>query len=332
MGESRPPLPLPPVEAPQQPEDGFRRTWKRFGVIFRRIRKNESLRSGPAEEMRTEMFTMLSKAAISKCLDFNILVNRVGRRPDETFALVSNLRGISEDLISLVYFSRFDRSRVQELIQLLLRLNLVEGVATQAAFFANNNPLQMVFGGGISRHQAERNISEARGAIREFWGQLGSNKLNGPTIRDMAKDIGLSSTYEYIYYVASNFVHFNPANLLRTGWGDLKGPFDFSLRHMSPYYQAFASFYGCILFIGFHSAFSPQYFTKDLSKEIARLIKLINDVQRWPEIITFEEMNQGRPLFFALHAARKVMQEGGEPMPYGAILKEVRSIRALIPL
>jgi hypothetical protein len=330
MGESRPPL--PPVEAPQQPEDGFRRTWKRFGVIFRRIRKNEPLRSGAAEEMRTEMFTMLSKAAISKCLDFNILVNRVGRRPDETFVLVSNLRGISEDLISLVYLSRFDRSRVQELIQLLLRLNLVEGVATQAAFFANNNPLQMVFGGGISPHRAERDISEARRAIREFWGQLGNNKRNGPTIRDMAKGIGLSSTYEYIYYVASNFVHFNPINLLRTGWGDLTGPFDFSLRHMSPYYQAFASFYGCILFIGFHSAFSPQYFTTDLSKEIARLMKLISDVQRWPEIITFEEMNQSRPLFFALHALRKVMQESGEPTPYGAILKEVRSVRASISL
>ena len=113
-------------------------------------------------------------------------------------------------------------------------------------------------------------------------------------LRDMAEDVGLISTYEFIYFSASNFVHFNPHALFRTGWGAEHGPFTFSIRNMSGYYQSFSSFYGAVLFIGFQASFGSDHFKVDLETEINRLIELIGYVQRWPEIITFEEMNQNR--------------------------------------
>jgi uncharacterized protein DUF5677 len=169
-----------------------------------------------------------------------------------------------------VYFSRLERTHAQQLLQLLVRLNLAEGIAAQRTVFAINNPLQPVLGGKPG--EMKTNIEKARGELRIFWKQVGSKKRNGPTVRDMASEVGLISTYDYVYNIASNFVHFNPQNLLRSGWGDPRGPFEFSLRYMSSYYQAVASFYRCILFVGFHSAVSPQYFDTDLKRDVDRLI------------------------------------------------------------
>jgi Family of unknown function (DUF5677) len=49
------------------------------------------------------------------------------------------------------------------------------------------------------------------------------NRRDGPTIKDMALEVGLTFTYDYIYFVSSNFVHFNPQGLLRMGWGGMDG-------------------------------------------------------------------------------------------------------------
>ena len=46
-----------------------------------------------------------------------------------------------------------------------------------------------------------------------------------------------------------------------------------------------------------------------LDTQIDRLIELIGHVQRWPEVITFEEMNEKPPLYLLTHALGKVMRE-----------------------
>ena len=227
----------------------------------------------------------------------------------------------------LTYLLRQEKQTANELISHLLHQNTTKGTVAQRNFFEANNPIQPVLGSGMSAKEARISVQEAQDKLRVFWRSMGNTKRDGPTVRDMASDVGLLSTYEYIYFATSNFVHFNPQALLRTGWGPKLGPFTFSIHNFDGYYRSFSSFYGAVLFIGFQASFGSKYFSVDVASEISRLIELIGHVQRWPEVITFEEMNLERPLYLLTHALSKVMRKEDPTIPYGAILQEVQALR-----
>ena len=153
-----------------------------------------------------------------------------------------------------------------------------------------------------------------------------------PRISEMARAVGLPTTYEYIYHLASNFVHFNPNALLRMGWSkeSKEHNFSFSIENMSGYYDGVCKFYGGILFVGFATFISRVPDLRlDLSKELAQIEQAIAYVERWPEIITFEEMNievPQRPPFFLERAMRELMRLAGD-IRYGEILAEVKSVQ-----
>lgn len=298
-----------------------------FSKVFKAIEKKLTFESASVERLAERMLDALIQAATSKCLEFNIAANQTGKGGGPAFSLVSNLRGICEDLIYLTYLSRMEGETARKLITQLLQQNTARGVAAQRNFFAANNPFQPVLGASMSEEQVQELTTEAREGIRKFWKDKGCSRRDGPTIFELAAKVGLNSTYEYIYFAASNFVHFNPQALLRMGWGPKSGPFVFSIANMDGYYRSFSSFYGAILFIGFHASFGSAHFKCDLDREVARLLELIDHVQRWPEVITFEEMNQKPPLYLITHALGKLMRTKDKKIPYGAILKEVQSLR-----
>lgn len=294
-----------------------------FGTVFRRVRRRESFASPPLPELKERVYEALVAAALAKCVEFNIVVNRSRRYRDEQFALVGGLRGICEDLIYLSYVKHLLPHERLELVQLLIRLNTAEGLDAQHQFFAANNPFQPVLSPTSKSNQNGESASlVARRELRAFWKRHASARRDGPTIKDMALKVGLTSTYNYVYFAASNFSRFNPQSLLRTGWGSEKRPFQFSANHMSGYYKSLSSFYGAIIFLGFHSAFSPDHFDASCDADAAELLSLISEVHRWPELVTFEEMNQRPPLYFVTHAIRKVAEKEAAS-PYGTILKEV---------
>jgi hypothetical protein len=297
-----------------------------FGTVFRRIRKRESFTSPPLQDLGDKMYDALVAAALAKCVEFNVVINRSRRYDDEDFLFVSGLRGICEDLIYLSYMTRMSPSVRTELVKLLIQLNTAEGLDTQHKFFKANNPFQPVLGPAENRLRSGESASvAARSKFRAFWSRQGSSRRDGPTIKEMAHNLGLTSTYDYVYFAASNFSHFNPQSLLRIGWGAETGPFRFSMKHLSGYYKSLSSFYGAVLFLGFHSAFSPDHFDANCDVEVAKLLELVSQIHRWPELVTFEEMNQKPPLFFLTHAIRQVAQkETGSS--YGAILEEVRGL------
>ncbi len=295
-----------------------------FGATFRRIRKREPFASPPMSELAERMFEALVAAALAKCVDFNIAVNRARKHTDEEFVFVSALRGICEDLIALAYFSKLPVENRREITRLLINQTVTDGLEVQRAFFKANNPFQPVLTSSMAEGmQSPSPKLAARHALRAFWAAQGVKRKDGPTIKDMASEVGLTFTYDYIYFVSSNFVHFNPQALLRMGWGDMEKPFEFSVSHISGYYKSLASFYGAILFIGYHSAFSCSQFRTSCEREIARLLELIEEVHRWPEVITFEEMNQNPPVYLLTHAMRGAFPENGAPE---GILAEVRGL------
>jgi hypothetical protein len=312
---------------PREKETKEKSIERAFFRIFKVTKRKLNLKSDRGSALADRMLNTLVQAATSKCIDFNILCNRTDNRLGPAFVLLASLRGLCEDLIWLTFMTKLEGTQANRLIALLLAQNTVKGLATQQSFFEVNNPMQPVLSGAKPTQEAEQKVVAARDKLRKFWKSMGSTKRDGPTVRDMAIQVGLVSTYDYIYFSSSNFVHFNPQALLRMGWGPSEGPFTFSIHNMDAYYRNFAAFYGAVVFIGFHSAFGEQYFRAKIDSEIYELLALIDHVHRWPEIVTFEEMNQKPPLYFLTHAFGKVMREDDPNMPYGAILQEVQSLR-----
>ena len=66
----------------------------------------------------------------------------------------------------------------------------------------------------------------------------------------------------------------------------------FSVGHFTAYYVAFARIYGAFLFCVYFELF-PNIVrsTKAAQKRIDAIRKELQSVVRWPEMITFEEMN-----------------------------------------
>jgi hypothetical protein len=115
-----------------------------------------------------------------------------------------------------------------------------------------------------------------------------------PPIRQIAEKQGgdiLIKLYDYLYRLTSGTVHFNVGALLRTGWG--KPPdCSFSIRHFTGYYGAFARTYGAFMFCAYFELLGrflrPD---KDAKRRVEAIRDSILSVVRWPEMITFEEMN-----------------------------------------
>ena len=240
--------------------------------VFQTVRRKLEFVSAPIDELENKMLDALVQAATSKCVDFNIEANKV-KNAETSFFLMSNLRGICEDLIWLTYLARMEKRRAEELIGHLIRRNTLEGLDAQRRFFEANNPTQPILGNSLTADA----VQEARDNRRKFWKSQNSTSRDGPTVRTVARDVGLISTYDFIYFSASNFVHFNPQALSRTGWGPEVGPFTFSIRNISNYYQSFSSFYGAVLFIGFQASFGADHFKAALDTEIEQLIEA-----NWP--------------------------------------------------
>ncbi len=262
-----------------------------------------------------------------RCLEFNIEANRARSKTESTFILVSNLRGICEDLIYLTYLSKMNKQDAEKWIELLHRQKYAESLLAQRNFFETSNPYQPVIGNNRSRSEAEQSVEESKRNFRDFRRSIPDSRS---TIRDMAEELGLTSTYHYIYHASSNFVHFNTQVLLRNAWRDVKSEnsvINFSARNMSGYYQSFSIFYAAILFIGYEASFGSRYFNDILDVENARIIKLITAVKRWPEIITFEENNVKPPFYLLTHAIGQLVRKEEGKEPYGEIIAEVLNLK-----
>ena len=314
-----------PIHRTQEGLDIATDIYAEFLTTFEII--NEKLEFSAAPNTAEAMLGALVQAATAKCVEFNIAANRNPTRDAPAIMLMSTLRGVTEDLICLTYLCGLKGSLGKRLIPLLMHENVAKGIDVQRKFFEANNPLQPVLGGGSGGGDTSKRADQAKKDVKAFWTAAG--RTSAPTVRDMAATLGLDSTYEFIYFATSNFVHFNPSALLRLGWGAKTGPFTFSIENINAYYRNFASFYGAILFIGFEASFGLEHFSEDVRGDVKRLIELVGKVQRWPEVITFEEMNRQPPLYLMTHALREVMAgEQDSSLAYGAILKEVQGLSA----
>jgi hypothetical protein len=229
-------------------------------------------------------------AAFSKCFQFNLIINK-NIRNQNSFFYTPALRGICEDIITLQFLNKHSVLDKDKLLYSYMQINLVEIIENQKKFFSKNHSQQIIYTVNDSSKIKKSNLE----TLKNELSKIGLNKEKiFPSTSHMATDGGLFELYEYLYAATSEMVHFSPHNLMRSGWSKKKTPYHhhFNPKNFSKYYNVFNRFYGSYLFVKFTKLFKKEL---KLSKAV---LKIVTDLEsdlylnsRWPELVTFEEMN-----------------------------------------
>ena len=264
--------------------------------------------------------------AVAKCIDFNIVVNGTTSNSLLPFMLVANTRSICEELIYISYLHTLDKNMSGHLVKALYVTQMKSSILAQTQFFAKNNPMQPTIARSLSVQSQELEIKAANRRLLQLW--KGHGFSGQPSIRELAHEIGLVTTYEYIYHMSSNYVHFNPGHIARLGWGHHpEQPYTFSTRNFSAYYIKVGRFLGALLFLGYCYC-CPERIGKELATTaVSRIRSSLKSLSRWPEIVTFEEWDQRVPVNPLIRALSVMARNECGGIAAQDILSELESLQ-----
>ena len=276
---------------------------------------------------RTSVVRFPMRRLFSTCLKASFistfeLVDFVSKQnADIAFFLPPALRRPTEDVIFFRFLSKLPHEEREKFIRGMMALETANNLKWQRSFFEKFRPFQPVFGREISI-----DIAQIEDAVQSFWRKNGWPNIQikprhtHPLVRQIAEKSDprlLDIVYDFIYRLTSGTVHFNPQILLRSGWGSTRKEVVVSPVNMGPYYLAVSQIYGsfilCLYFEFFGRFLKPNREEKEAIKELR---KHLLGIPRWPEIVTYEEMNIPIPnpgfwpgaLFHALYSI--IMKEG----------------------
>lgn len=238
-------------------------------------------------------FRCIVRAAMTKAFEFATYTERKHHEP---FFLTATLRGICEDLIVLSFLEPLqDRD---DIVLAMISEDVSKALHSQHAFFMKNRSWQPV----VSPPSVFQ--PSAIKSLKDFAKAHGWPKNKLPRVYDMANACNLSALYEFMYSATSKWVHCSPHVLLRMGWS---GPgekrrvsyetrWSFSTKHFDRYYLDFNRVYSKLLLILLLRRFRSEL---DKPNKVEQLLieieKHTSDLLRWPELVTFEELNLSAP-------------------------------------
>jgi len=235
------------------------------------------------------------RASVAKSFEFAALVHREPSL-DHGFFVTSTLRGICEDLIVLSFLTPLSPGDRNEVVSLLMAKNVADGIVAQSTFFKSMRPWQPVL------QPPSKTSSDTEARLRTLAKTLGwTGKQPWPTVWFMAKAASLAPLYSFIYAATSKWVHFSPHVLLRMGWGgtsDAVGDdteWSFTTSNFTQYNVEFNQVYALMLFLHFVRGPAACIFPSDAASIISALRSRLDSPLRWPEDVTFEEMNLKGP-------------------------------------
>lgn len=237
------------------------------------------------------LFPLTIRAAFVKAFEFALFsLRNHNRNAADAFFYIPTLRGITEDLIYLRFIASLPPDDRQQIISGLAALESNDKIGRQKEFFRVFRPFQPVL------YKSNLDNEKTEQIIRNIWQKNGWPSLRAvnPPTREIANKIdagALLFLYDFLFRLTSSTVHFNPSSLLRLGWGQ-KRKVLFSTKNMNPYFSQFAQVYGALL-ICLHFEFFPEWLkpTKSVTKTVRTLRGQLVMQNRWPEMVTFEEMN-----------------------------------------
>ena len=300
-----------------------------FGSLFSDA-DSKFTRSAGLDDLRASFSDVLITSAIAKCLDFNKFAQETDSHTP-AFFLVANVRAMCEELIYCSLFRLVGQQSSDELVKRLNHHALLRNVHTQSRFFALNNQQQPTFGSLAESTEQEAAIEQASAAVNDVWKRLGvieARDRRPPSIWRLSRKVGLETTYDYAYHLTSNFVHFNPGQLLRTGWGPMEGPFSFCVDNFEGYFSNLSRFLGALVFLGYCRLASDKFEPDAANQYVDTITIQLQGKFRWPEITTYEEMNQTWPNSIILRSLMTVMRQE-DPNAMSNVLCELRGLASL---
>lgn len=250
---------------------------------------------GTASIDDVSMYGCVLRAAVVKAFEFALL-STSEEPPPHSFFLTSTLRGICEDLIVLTFISDLSPEDRSEALNLLMAANLNDGITSQAEFFSELRPWQPVL---KPRNESDETNTQE---LRELAKKLGWNgKQPWPSVWYMAKAEGLEAFYRYLYSATSKWVHFSPQVLLRMGWGGSKDDlgshtkWKFTTSHFVRYYTEFNRVYSLLLLFRLMRGPAAHIIPAEAAAPLDGLKQYLDEMLRWPEAVTFEELNLEGP-------------------------------------
>ena len=240
------------------------------------------------------IFSSCLKASFVSTFEFVDITSK--EESGSAFFLTPALRRPTEDIIYFRFLSRHPHEIREKILRDMMALEVMRNLKHQDSFFSNFRPFQPV----IKKQKID--IEQIEEDIRLFWKNNGwpnMKKRVYPTIEQVARksDPGLLDiVYNFIYRLTSSTVHFSPQILLRSGWGDgSMKEMKVSSGNMNPYYislnQIYGSFLLCLYFEFFGRFLKPRQEEKVMIQELREYLLGF----RWPEMVTFEEMNIDAP-------------------------------------
>ncbi len=247
------------------------------------------------------LFESLIHSSIIKNYEFLKLVY-VDKNFESHFFTTSFLRGIIEDIIILKSIHHLSFETRKKLLTGIHLIEVNERISMQWDFFQKYRPLQPVIDENI-------NIDDVKMDLQALWRENGwpkfevkSKNLMPPVIQ-LAQKLApgiLDILYEFTYRLSSSTVHFSPQTLLRMGWGYIDSENilsgSISVNHMEKYHKSFCQIYGALLFTFYFEFFPNELGVGEIENNIIiNIRKILLEQARWPEMITFEEMNLSIP-------------------------------------
>ncbi|MBS1032106.1 hypothetical protein JK192_12025 [Gluconobacter cerinus] len=224
-----------------------------------------------------------------------------GLKNEFAFHCVGGLRSICEDLIVLKFISTLPLEDQNTLLFNEMAKTNHNSMRYQADFFGTFRVGQPVLSGGYT----PESLVNINSQVDDVWRRHGwPNAKHGkwPPTEQLAQKVGKGTVdviYNYIFRLTSSTVHFSTRSLLRTGWGTVTPEgleATFSTKNMSKYYTAFCQVYGIFLFSVYFEFFPDLLrITPKVKSHVQKMRVDLAKLNRWPEMLTYEEMNQDIP-------------------------------------
>lgn len=230
----------------------------------------------------------------------------------KVYFTLGSLRGICEDFIVLTFLKKLDSEYRDRAVGASMNLKVQESLMRQKLFFDRERCFQPVIQPTDENEDLIRKYKQHLKDIGKKTGAWGENTAM-PKIHVMAENLGFGDFYQYFYTLSSETVHFNPRILLRMGWSekDDMENFQFSTENFSTYYRLYGFVYSILLFIKFSRNFLDiLQLSSGFVGVINTLEEKLDDILRWPEPVTYEEMNQKGPNDFFRLMLKTVKKSG----------------------
>jgi hypothetical protein len=248
-----------------------------------------------ADICRDGMYRITVRGAVVKAYQYARYSH--SRQPEDkdldeaSFFSCASLRGICEDLIALKYFGKLKRAERDEIVHTQMMVTTFEEIEKQTRFFARIRPYQPV----LPPSSPVGTLPALKKRMHEIGASAGLWKTNErfPSINAMAKAVDLHELYDYLYSVTSQMVHFSPKMIMRSVWGDVSsGKVSASFGNFARYYSEVQAVYSVYLFWLQCKTFQQELsLTPTIIVGADALYEVIDGELRWPEAVTYEEMN-----------------------------------------